>query len=74
LAGSRPGFDGSPAPPDVWPHWIAAVANYLGQADTGATERYLHALDSELWDVARHLEAELAAELPASDDAAGGES
>jgi integrase len=36
-----------------------AVAKFLGQADTGATERYMHAADPELWEVAQRLEAEI---------------
>jgi len=38
-----------------------AVALFLGQQDTGATERYMHAVEPELWAVAQHLEAELGA-------------
>ena len=41
-----------------------AVAQFLGQTDTGATERYMHAVEPELWAVAQRLEAELSA-LPA---------
>jgi integrase len=40
-----------------------AVAQFLGQSDTGATERYMHAADPELWEVAQRLEAEIG-ELP----------
>jgi hypothetical protein len=36
-----------------------AVAQFLGQMDTGATERYMHAAEPELWAVAQQLEAEL---------------
>lgn len=36
-----------------------AVAQFLRHSDTSITERYLHAIDSELWDVARRLEAEV---------------
>ena len=36
-----------------------AVAQFLGQTDTGATERYMHAAEPELWAVAQQLEAEL---------------
>ena len=53
-------------------HWAAtvaaqmgkskkAVAKFLGQSDTGATERYLHAADPELWEVAQRLENEIGA-------------
>ena len=51
-------------------HWAAtvatsmgkskkAVAQFLGQTDTGATERYMHTVEPELWAVAQRLEAEL---------------
>jgi integrase len=36
-----------------------AVADFLGQTDTGATERYMHAAKPELWEVARRLEQEI---------------
>jgi hypothetical protein len=36
-----------------------AVAQFLGRTDTGATERYMHAVEPELWEVAQRLEAEL---------------
>src|SRR5262249_12710547 len=37
----------------------AAVAQFVGQTDTGAPERYMHAVEPELWAVAQQLEAEL---------------
>ncbi len=40
------------------------MAQFLGQTDTGATERYMHAAEPELWAVAQRLEAELSA-IPA---------
>jgi integrase len=46
-----------------------AVAQFLGQTDTGATERYMHAAEPELWEVAQRLEAELG-ELRESEDMA----
>ena len=36
-----------------------AVALFLGHQDTGATERYMHAVEPGLWAVAQQLEAEL---------------
>lgn len=42
-----------------------AVASFLGQTSTGATERYMHALDPELWEIAAHLERELALQMAA---------
>jgi integrase len=33
-----------------------AVARFLGHSDTGATERYMHAVDAELWAVAERLQ------------------
>ncbi len=36
-----------------------AVARFLRHDDTAATERYLHALDSEIWEIARQLELEM---------------
>ena len=41
-----------------------AVANFLGQTDTGATECYMHAADPDLWEIAQRLEAEIG-DLPA---------
>ena len=35
-----------------------AVADYLGHQNVSATERYMHVLKAELWEVARRLEAE----------------
>jgi integrase len=37
-----------------------AVANFLGHTNTAATERYLHVLDAEMWDVAKRREREMA--------------
>jgi integrase len=37
-----------------------AVAKFLGHSNTGATERYMHVLEPEMWEVARRLEAEMA--------------
>lgn len=39
-----------------------AVATFLGQDDTAATERYLHYAQPELWEIARELEARVAPE------------
>lgn len=36
-----------------------AVAQFLGQTDTGATERYMHSAQPELWEVAHRLEREV---------------
>ena len=36
-----------------------AVALFLGQTDTGTTERHLHTVEPKLWAMARRLEAEL---------------
>ena len=33
--------------------------SFFGQADTGATERYMHAADPDLWEVAQRLEEEI---------------
>lgn len=38
-----------------------AVAAFLGQSSTGATERYLHAAEPEAWDIAARLEQALIA-------------
>jgi integrase len=38
-----------------------AVATFLGHADTHPTERYLHYVERDMWEVARELEAELSA-------------
>jgi len=51
-------------------HWVGgvatkdgrskkAVAKFLGQTDTGATERYMHTAEPELWEIAQRLEAEI---------------
>lgn len=37
-----------------------AVADFLGHTTTAVTERYMHALQPEMWEVARRIEAELA--------------
>ncbi len=36
-----------------------AVADFLGHSDTNVTERYMHALNPEIWAVARQLEKEM---------------
>lgn len=42
-----------------------AVAEYLGQSDTAATDRYMHFDNPELWEIAQRLEQELAELVPA---------
>ncbi len=49
-----------------------AVSKFLGQSSTGATERYMHAIDPQICEVAERLEREMAAIQKADDDAAGG--
>jgi integrase len=36
-----------------------AVADFLGHSDTNVTERYMHALNPEIWEVAKRLEKEM---------------
>jgi integrase len=35
-----------------------AVAKFLGHANTSVTERYMHAADPELWEIAKSMESE----------------
>lgn len=44
-----------------------AIAKFLGHTNTGVTERYMHAVDSELWEVAERLQAEMADMVPAEE-------
>jgi integrase/recombinase XerD len=37
-----------------------AIGMFLGHTNAGATERYMHAIDPEVWEVARRLEREMA--------------
>lgn len=43
---------------------LKAIGSFLGHTNTKATERYMHAMDPEVWEIARRLEREMAEVAP----------